>query len=91
MGHIAHRTTSPSQSAFIKGHIILDGILSLHVIFHDLRVKNTKVIILKLDFEKAYDSVRCPFLHNVLLAKGFDGVYVYRLMLIVQGDTMRLW
>lgn len=45
------------QSAFIKGHFILDGIICLHEIVHDLKSRNSKVFILKLDFEKAYDSV----------------------------------
>ena len=63
----------------------MTGILSLHEIVHDLRVRNTKVVILKLDFEKAYDSVNWEFLHQVLLAKGFDGTYVHRLMQLVTG------
>ena len=36
-------------------------------------------MILKLDFEKAYDSVSWYFLRQVLLAKGFDGAYVHRI------------
>ena len=70
---IAHRVISPFQSAFIKGRFILDGVLCLHEIIHDLRCKNTKAVVLKLDFEKAYDSVSWSFLCQVLLAKGFDG------------------
>ena len=50
-------TLSPFQSAFVKGRFILDGILCLHEIVHDLRVQGSKAVILKLDFEKAYDSV----------------------------------
>lgn len=33
---VAHRVIGPSQSAFIKGHFILDGILNLHEIVHNL-------------------------------------------------------
>lgn len=73
------------QSAFVKGRFILDGIMSLHEIVHDLKVRKTRALILKLDFEKAYDSVSWDFLHKVLLAKGFDGAYVHRLMQFVSG------
>ena len=59
---IADRTLSPFQSAFVKGHFILDDILCLHEIVHDIRASGTKAVILKLDFEKAYDSVSWDFL-----------------------------
>ena len=64
----------------------MDGILCLHEIVHDLRVRGTKAMIHKLDFEKVYDSVSWTFMHHVLLAKGFDGAYVHRIMQMVMGD-----
>lgn len=82
---VAHRVLSSLESAFVKGHFILDVILSLHEIVHDLRVRKTKTVILKLDFEKAYDSVSWDFLCKVSLAKGFDGAYVHCLMQFVTG------
>ena len=82
---VAHRVISPFQSAFIKGRFILDGILSFHEIVHDLHSRGSKAVILKLDFEKAYDSVSWSFLKQVLLAKGFDGAYVHRIMQLVTG------
>jgi hypothetical protein len=33
----------------------------LHEIMHELRRKNMRGVILKIDFEKAYDSVRWDF------------------------------
>ena len=42
-------------------------------------------MVLKLDFEKAYDSISWKFLRQVLLTKGFDGVVVHRLMQLVMG------
>ncbi|KAE8814859.1 hypothetical protein D1007_07874 [Hordeum vulgare] len=53
---VAYRTLSPFQYAFIEGRFILDEILWLHEIVHYLKSHNSKVVILKLDFEKAYDS-----------------------------------
>ena len=85
---VAHRTLSPTQSAFVKGRFILDGVLCLFEIVHDIHKSGSKAVILKLDFEKAYDSVSWGFLRQVLLAKGFDGGMVHRIMqMVVGGQT----
>jgi hypothetical protein len=54
---IAHRTIDRSQSAFIKGRYLHEGVLALHEIAHELRAKKLKGLLLKLDFEKAYDRL----------------------------------
>jgi hypothetical protein len=69
---IAHRTISMAQTGFIKGRCLLDGALALHDIIDELKVANLKAVILKLDFEKAYDRISWAFLRTVLLRKGFD-------------------
>jgi hypothetical protein len=58
---VAHKITAPTQTAFIKGRLILDGALSLHEIIHELKCRNSKAILLKLDFEKAYDRLPGSF------------------------------
>jgi hypothetical protein len=35
----------------------MDGILAMHEILHDTRIKKKDSLILKLDFEKAYDKL----------------------------------
>jgi hypothetical protein len=50
---VANRIIAQSQTAFIKGRLILDGALSLHEIIHELKARKSKAILLKLDFEKA--------------------------------------
>jgi hypothetical protein len=82
---IAHRVISTSQSAFIKGRLIHEGALALHEIVHELKVKKTRAVILKLDFEKAYDRVSWAFLRDVLIRKGFESGVVHRLMQLVTG------
>jgi hypothetical protein len=59
---IAHRTISFAQTTFIKGRQILDGALALHEILDELHVSQQPAIILKLDFEKAYNRVNWAFL-----------------------------
>lgn len=47
-----------SQTAFIPGRQILEGVVILHEVLHELKVKKQSGIILKLDFEKAYYKVQ---------------------------------
>jgi hypothetical protein len=82
---LAHRTIDRSQSAFIKGRCLHEGALALHEIVHELRVKKQKGLLLKLDFEKAYDRVNWDFLREVLTFKGFSPMIVHRLMQLVKG------
>jgi hypothetical protein len=82
---VAHRVISLSQTAFIKGRLIHDGPLALHEIIHELKVKKMEVVLLKLDFEKAYDRVNWQFLREVLIKKGFDAAYVHRIVQLVSG------
>ena len=48
--------------AFIKGRFILEGVLCLNEIVHELNRKKLPDVLLKLDFEKAYDRVHWNFL-----------------------------
>jgi hypothetical protein len=82
---VAHKIIAPTQTAFIKGRLILDGALSLHEIIHELRCRKSKAILLKLDFEKAYDRVSWQFLREVLIRKGFESGFVHRVMQLVTG------
>jgi hypothetical protein len=82
---LTHRSISQSQTAFVKGRFIQDGPLALHEIIHELKSKNLPAVLLKLDFEKAYDRVNWQFLREVLLIKGFEPAFVHRLMQLVSG------
>jgi mannosylglycoprotein endo-beta-mannosidase len=50
---------------------ILEGVLILHEVVHELKKTNGKGLILKIDFEKTYDKVRWDFLEKVMQGKGF--------------------
>lgn len=54
---VAHKVIDPNQTTFIKGRRILDGIVILHEVRHDIRCSEEEVFILKIDFEKAYNRV----------------------------------
>jgi hypothetical protein len=58
---VADVVVRPSQTAFMQGRNILDGVVTLHETVHELRSKKLNGVILKLDFEKAYDKVKWSF------------------------------
>jgi hypothetical protein len=62
---------SKTQTTFIPGRYILEGVVILHEILHELRSRKSQGIILKLDFEKAYDKVHWGFMFEVLKKKNF--------------------
>ncbi|GJY73440.1 RNA-directed DNA polymerase, eukaryota [Tanacetum coccineum] len=59
------------QSAFISGRQILDGPFILNEILQWCKTKKKQSLIFKVDFEKAFDSVRWDFLDDVLKKFGF--------------------
>ena len=59
-----------TQSVFLKGRNIMNGVLALHEILHETKRNNEVGIVLKLDFEKAYDKVSWAFLLDVLKLSG---------------------
>jgi hypothetical protein len=71
---IACRITKSSQSAFLPGRYILEGVVVLHETLHELKRNRRNGLILKLDFEKAYDKVNWKFLQQVLRMRGFPSL-----------------
>ena len=59
------------QPAFIKGRHILHGILILNEVVEEGKRSKKPVMIFKVDFEKAYDSVSWSFLDYMLFRLGF--------------------
>lgn len=48
----AKEAIGENQTGFVKGRNILEGVVILHEVLHELKSKNKKGIILKIDFEK---------------------------------------
>jgi hypothetical protein len=66
----------------------VDGAVMLHEIMHELRRKNMRGVILKIDFEKAYDSVRWDFVEEVMRRKGFCSRLRGRIMKTIKGGCV---
>ncbi|GJZ69586.1 RNA-directed DNA polymerase, eukaryota, reverse transcriptase zinc-binding domain protein [Tanacetum coccineum] len=60
------------QSAFVADRQILDGPFILNELLQWYKVKKKSSFIFKIDFEKAYDSVRWDYLDDVLRKFGFS-------------------
>jgi hypothetical protein len=81
----AEKLIHPAQSAFMRGRNIVTGVLTLHEILHNTKMKNECGIILKLDFEKAYDKVNCSMLFTCLKASGFNETWCGWIQQVVAG------
>jgi len=66
---------SDSQSAFIKGKQILDGILIANEVVDEARCMGKEFLLFKVDFEKAYDSVDLNYLEMVMVKMNFPTVW----------------
>lgn len=69
---VAHKVISPTQTAFLPGRNIMEGVVILHETLHELHRKKQNGVVFKIDFEKAYDKVRWSFVRQTLLMKGFS-------------------
>jgi hypothetical protein len=79
---------SETQTTFIKGRNILEGVLVLHEVIHELQVKHLSGILLKIDFERAYDKVNWEFMKELLVLKGFQGSWCDWVLQAVVGEKV---
>jgi hypothetical protein len=50
----------------------MEGVIILHETIHEMHRKRQSGVILKLDFEKAYDKINWSFVQQTLRMKGFS-------------------
>jgi len=62
---VADRLIASNQTAFIKGRYILESVVAAHEIIHEVHKQKDAGVILKLDYEKAYDRVSWSFLEDI--------------------------
>lgn len=65
-----------TQSAFLGGRSVLDGVFIANEIVDGWKKSRRKCVIIKLDFEKAYDSINWEFLVSMLHNFGFGSKWV---------------
>jgi hypothetical protein len=85
---VAERLIHSNQSAFMKGRNIMSGIMILHEILHETKKRKHLGIVLKLDFENAYDKVKWDFLFECLAARGFCNKWCNWIKQVVSGGIV---
>ncbi|GAU12613.1 hypothetical protein TSUD_132230 [Trifolium subterraneum] len=66
---------SESQTAFVKERQILDGILIANEVVDEARKSKKELMLFKVDFEKAYDSVDWGYLDDVMGRMSFPTLW----------------
>jgi hypothetical protein len=58
ISRIFQKVIRPTQTAFMLGRHILEGVVVLHETIHEVHRKKLDGVLFKIDFEKAYDKVK---------------------------------
>lgn len=66
----------------------MEGVVILHEVVHELKKTKKRGLILKIDFEKAYDKVRWDFLEQVMRGEGFPEEWITWVMQTVRGGRV---
>lgn len=82
---IAQKCIGKNQTGFVKGRNILDGVVVLHEVLHEMKKSKRKGLIMKIDFEKAYDRVRWDFLEKSMTGRGFPPQWTKWVMDTIRG------
>jgi hypothetical protein len=53
----------------------MEGVIILHEMIHEMYMKKRSGVILKLDFEKAYDKINWTFVQHTLRMKDFSSTW----------------
>jgi hypothetical protein len=87
---VAKRLIHKSRSAFIQGRNIMNGVMALHEILHETKRRKEVGVLLKIDFEKAYDKVHWGFLVKCFKAIGFCDMWCSWLNQVLYNGTIAL-
>jgi hypothetical protein len=85
---VAKKIIGKNQMGFIKGRNILEGVVVLHEVLHEFLRSKARSLVLKIDFKKTYDRVRCDFLEKVMKGKGFPTKWINWVMSTVRNGMV---
>lgn len=82
------RLIACNQSAFLKGRYILQSIVTVHEVPHSVRARQEQGLVLKLDYEKAFDFVDLDFLIELLSLRGFGKKWISWILAVTRGGSV---
>ena len=74
----------------MRGRNILEGVVVLHEMLHEIHSKKLDGVIFKVDFENAYDKVKWTFLQQALHMKGLHEIWRKHVASFVQKGVLEL-
>ena len=84
----AHKVVAPVQTTFIKGRYILESVVTAHEVLHSFHSSKKQRLVLKLDYEKAFDKVNIEFLEELLRNRGFGEKWIHLILQITRGGPV---
>jgi hypothetical protein len=85
---VMNKLLHPYQTAFVEGRYITDGVMLLQEVLRESKFRKQQGVILKIDFEKAYDKVNWEFLFDCCKQKGFSGNWMTWIRKVVTRGTL---
>jgi Reverse transcriptase (RNA-dependent DNA polymerase) len=65
-----------SQTTYIKDHYIMDNVVCVHEVLHQIKISKTKGVLFQIYFEKGFDRVDWDFLVETLKGRGFGTKWI---------------
>jgi len=88
MQKVLHKINDQKQSAFIEGRGLLDSVVLVNEVIDEVRRIKGKCTIIKVDFEKAYDSVNWEFLLYMMARLGFCDKWIKWIRGCLESSTI---
>jgi hypothetical protein len=88
LASVLNSVISPTQSAFLKGRNLVDGVLVVNELVDYAKKAKKDCLIFKVDFEKAYDLVDWGFLEYMMGRVGMRAKWVAWMKACVFGGSM---
>jgi len=77
-----------TQSTFLSNRGLLDSVLVVNEVINELRRRKKSGVVVKLDFEKAYDSVSWEFLFYMMRRLGFCEKWIQWIKACLESATV---
>jgi len=90
LSKVMNSIISVSQSTFLKGRHLVDGVLIVNEVVDLAKRANQECLIIKVDFEKTYDSVNWGFLEYMMRRVGIEAKWVRWIKACVFGGNMSI-